>query len=436
MPIDNRKPDPKPARSPDERPSRALWRWACVSIFLLALLARALFGTLQMTRMAAPTDLQFPDEREYWQIACSVHDGDGYVGEFGHRADRMPLYPGLLALAAGLPNGVAYARGGQWLLGAIGAVLVAFLAARTADPPTGVVAGLIMACDPGLVGVSNLLLTETVFVTLVATWWLIGWPLGRPPSEPAASSPRWLRWALTGVTAAACVYVRPGAVILVVLWTAYVAARRGLSRRAVAGATLIVLIVVASLLPWAYRNHRATGRWCWLTTRAGISLYDGVRYGASGASDLADVKNRPEVAGLSEHEWNDYFTNRSWAVIREDPIRIVRLGFTKLGRTWSPFLHADELSSRAIRIAFGAWSLMWYLMIGLGLWAYRRDRWLCIGMLLPAVAICVLHFFYVGSVRYRLGATPTLAVLAALGVVCLMRSARAAHRRSEPGTNG
>ena len=386
-------------------------------VFLLALLARAAMGTYQMTRSAGPAALGFPDEQWYWYMAGSLHQGDGLTGEFGHRAGYMPLYPALLSLPAGSDCGLILARVGQWLVGAAGAVAAMVLATRIAGPTVGTVAGLLVGCDPGLVGTSSLLLTETLFVTLVTAWWCVGWPL----SDPLADSrrPRFLRWLAAAALASACIYTRPDALLLAGLWASFVAARRRFARPALIGSLAFTAFVAASLLPWAARNRRETGEWCLLTTRSGISLYDGVRPGATGASDLGAVKNAPEVRDLSEHEWNRYFLAESWRAIRTQPWRVARLGLVKLARTWSPFLHADEYGSRTVRWAFATWSLAWYAMVAAGLVFRRRDIALCTGMLLPAVMICCVHFFYVGSVRYRLGAVPTLALLAAIGAVSL-----------------
>lgn len=420
--------------------SRFRW-WCYAAVFLVALGLRAGWGTIQMSRGTGTGALQFPDEQWYWQMATSFREGRGLVGEFGHRAARMPLYPTLLSLAAGSDHGVVYARIGQWVVGAMAAVFAAMLAVRVAGCAAGLVAGLWVACDPGLVGASSLLLTETLYVTVLAAWWLVGWPLSESNARahesasdgaynraPVAGA-RYARWALAAGLAATAVYTRPVAIVLVPLWATWVWARRRFEPRALIGAAFVASIVVLSLIPWGLRNQRATGRWCWLTTRAGISLYDGVRPGATGAGDLAGIKDSPAVHGLDEHQWDQYFREQSYQAIRDEPGRIVRLGFVKWCRTWSPFLHADEYQSRAIRAVFGLWSVLFYAAAGWGLAARRREAGLWIGLLLPALMISLVHFFYVGSIRYRVGAVPALAVLAAVGVVRLTGILRRTTRR-------
>ena len=222
------------------------------------------------------------------------------------------------------------------------------------------------------------------------------------------------RWLFSGIVAALCIHIREssilfaGALVLLILLV-----RR--DRQALAGSVLVVLIVFLSLLPWAYRNSKVIGQWCWLTSRGGISLYDGVRPGATGASDLGDVKNSPEVEDLSEAEWNDYFRQASYQAIADDPLRIAGLAITKLTRTWSPVLHAAEYQSRLIRTVFIVWYIPLYIMAAIGLWSIRGNYATWIALLIPTISICCLHSVFVGSVRYRLGALPTLAMLAVLG---------------------
>ncbi len=309
-----------------------------------------------------------------------------------------------------MDNGLAVARFAQWVIGGLAAVAVYFLASRICRWP--VVAALIVAADPTLVGSSSLLLTETPFVTCIALLWLVVWPLLKLEGD---SLPRWLS---AGAVAALCVHIRESSILFIAALVLLVLLVRR-DRRAVGGTAMVVLIVFLSLLPWAYRNSKVMGQWCWLTSRGGISLYDGVRPGATGASDLAEVKNSPEVEELSESKWNEYFRQASYQAIADDPWRIAQLAVTKLARTWSPVLHAAEYQSRFVRAVFLVWYIPLYIMATIGLWSIRRKYTTWIALLIPVICICCLHSIFVGSVRYRLGALPTLAVLAVLGTYWL-----------------
>ncbi len=372
--------------------------FALLALFLCAFAARAGYGIYR-----AGPGVQYDDEHWYWEIGQSYRAGEGMVGEFGHRAERMPLFPWMLSLFA-TP---ASARPALWAIGALAAVFATLLAARFCRWPW--LAGLIVALDPALVGSSSLLLTETPAVTVgIALWWL-AWPLHHRVED------RWWRWLLVGATAALGVYLREATVVTIAAMLVFLVAVRR-DRRVVGGGIAVVLIVLAALTPWAARNQRVIGDWRWLTTRGGISLYDGVRPGATGASDLGDVKAAAPVAGLDEVAWDAHFREASWRAIRGEPLRILALVPVKLARTWSPVLHAAEYQSRMIRLVFAGWYIPLYLLAVAGVVLAWRRYAVWIWLLLPALCVCLLHAVFVGSVRYRLTALPALAILAALGI--------------------
>lgn len=381
-------------------------------VFVIALVARLAWGILCLASASDPTALEFPDEQQYWLMAESLRSGEGLRDELGFRATRMPLYPGILALFAGLPKGIVLAKTLHVVVGAIVAVMTAVAATAWTNRRVGLVAGLLVACDPFLIFFSSLLLTETFFLAASVTlWWLIAPMVLDPPVA-------WGRWLAVGATAALCVYLRESAAGLVVVLLAVVVILRRFDRRTIVGACVVGLIVIASLLPWAVRNRQVCGKWCWLTHRSGISLYDGVGPQATGASDLGSVKQMPAVHGLGEVEWNRYFLRESMRTIRDDPARIVRLAGVKLARMWNPFPNVDTYRSSAARWVAAGWTLPVYgLVVAGAVWTAKRRTpggWNTVVMLLlPAVYLSMLHSLFVGSVRYRLGAMPMLLILAA-----------------------
>ncbi|HRX83720.1 MAG TPA: hypothetical protein P5572_01730 [Phycisphaerae bacterium] len=367
-----------------------------IAVFLIALAARAGYGLVRGGGLA------YDDEQWYWTLSRSLAAGDGLVGEFGHRAERMPLYPALLALF----DGYRGARAAQWVIGALAASLACLLASRVGAP--GWVAGLVVALDPTLIGSASLLLSETLAVTALAGLWLAAWPL---TARTRSSVPR---WGAVAVLAVLAVYAREASVLFVAALLVFLLLVRR-DRQALLGSAAVALIVVLALVPWMLRNERLLGHRVWFTTRGGISLYDGVRPGATGASDLADIKDSPQVRALDEWAWDAHFRGAARREIAQDPWRIVALAPVKLARTWSPVLNAADLSSRTMQIVFAGWYVPLYVLILLGIWSRRRDAVTILGLLLPALCVCVLHSVFVGSVRYRLVALPALAVLAGLG---------------------
>lgn len=401
-----------------------------VAIFLIALAARAGWGLLRLLSAEDPLALEFPDEKQYWLMATSLWSGGGLVDEFGFRATRMPLFPGLLSLFAGLPSGVVWAKVFQWLVGAAAAPLAAALAGRLFSRTTAWIAGVMVAIDPFLIFFSSLLLSETVSITC-----LLALMVMLVSARADAGAKNLARWCGVGAVAALCVYARESHLGLVVVLLIYALVRTRFQGRSIGGVLLVVCVVVAALFPWALRNRQTIGEWCWLTTRGGVSLYDGVRPGATGASDLAGVQDAPEVRDLSEVEWNRHFLRASYSCIRAEPGRMVRLVGIKLARTWNPIPNADTYRGGLVRIVSTCWTVPVFAFALLGAIMVRWDKSYggfaaALWLLLPALYFAALHTVFVGSVRYRLPAMPMLEVLAAVAITELLRRAAAAKTRN------
>ncbi len=410
-------------------------------VFIVALIARTGLGIARLAATGTGGDaLTLPDEQQYWTIATSLANGEGMADELGFVATRMPLYPAMLSLFTGMEHGIVVAKALHWIIGALGAVLAAGLArsvarqgrsgfARHTSPPPvfrakpalplcahrqdagatlGLIAGLLVAMDPYLIYFSSLLLTETLFITvLLAFWWaLVAWlpwdrHLGRGVAHLGqgvahrfsggghewtedSPPPRLKPWAtrrvkpalhqclVTAVLAAVCVYIRPSSLFFIVAGLGWVVGARRFNRSDLAGVVLVLVLLIGSLTPWAARNARLTGHWCWLTHRAGISLYDGVGPQATGASDLGNIKNMEAVRSFvesgDEAGWNQYFLDRSYEAFAADPIRTVKLAFIKLGRTWNVFPNLEAGQHWAIRLVSATWTVPMYVLgiIGVG----------------------------------------------------------------------
>ncbi|MFQ5463864.1 MAG: hypothetical protein ACE5E5_14710 [Phycisphaerae bacterium] len=404
-----------PAHSGARNGSFRCYAW----IFLIALLVRAAWGTVRLATASDPTGLEFPDEQQYWTIASSLASGSGLIDELGFRATRMPLYPALLALFTRLPWGVIAAKGMHWLLGATIPVLTAWLARRLLDRKTACLAGLLAALDPFFVFISSLLLTETLFLAALLLLWCVSGTVGMGRTSTISRR----RWFEIGLAAALVVHAREAGLVfagalLLAIWCA-----RRFELKTFGGLALVAAIVAGSLLPWAYRNHTVIGEWRFLTTRAGVSLYDGVRPGADGSSNLGDVQQSQAVRDLTEVQWNRHFTEASVVCIRDEPGRILSLALTKLARTWNPLPNVGTYQSELVRWVSAMWTLPILVFAGVGsiiLTKRYQDGadWRAVALLLlPALVVCVLHAVFVGSVRYRLPAMPMIEILAAVGMI-------------------
>lgn len=406
-------------------------RWAII-VFLLALALRGGWGAVSYFRAEDPSVLEFPDERQYWNMATSLRSGDGLRDELGFRATRMPLYPAFLSVFTGFPNGLVIAKGCQWLIGALAAVLAGGVASGLFGRRIGLSAALLVAFDPFLIFFSSLLLTETAFIAALTGLWWIATPI---VVNRRASLRRWIGF---GLIAALCVYLRESTLGLVAALVVLLLLRLRLHRRSIVGAAIVVGIVAILLLPWAARNRMVVGEWCWLTTRGGISLYDGVGPSATGASNLGSIKQMPAVEGLTEVQWNGYFLRESFREIRTDPGRVFRLARVKLARLWNPFPNVATHQSSLLRLISAAWNIPIFALAAVG--ALRllstgghTGVGVALLLVLPAVYFSALHSLFVGSVRYRLGAMPAMEILAAFAALTLAARIREGFRAQRSG---
>ena len=413
------------------RTSKGLPRWNDILlIFAIALVARAGWGIYRMEKSGG-AGLEFPDEEQYWFIAQSIADGNGLRDDMGFRATRMPLYPAFLSPFAESPNGVAIAKGAQWGIAALAAPLVMAIGCRLASRRHGLLCGIIVALDPFLVFFSSLLLTESTAITMLCLFWMLLTPFLQLAPESALESPRepkcaaremrrvsWGRWALAGAAAAACVYLREVNLGLVVITLAVLAAFHRCDARVLGGVILVLAMVASSLFPWALRNKLTLGEWRWLTTRGGVSLFDGVGPQATGASDLGPIQRTGRAADLAEKDWNAHFYRESWQAIAQDPQRIFRLAGRKLVRLWNPFPNVESYRSGYTAWIAAVWTIAVFTLAAVGALTIAfagRARTVAF-CLLPAVYLSLIHGIYVGSVRYRLPAMPLIAVLAAMAL--------------------
>jgi len=385
--------------------------------------------------------LEYPDEEAYWRAARSLAAGRGLVDEFGYRATYMPAYPAFLAMFVGLARPLLTARLTQAALAALAAPM-AFLVARRwgrwvhslpdrPDPGEAVpgeavrvdraaaVTGTLVALDPFLVFFSGLLLTESLFtVVLLAAWWFV---LGAARAEGGG---RLGEAVLAGLGLTAGLLLRPSAIVPAVLAPGVVIVGRGRRTRRTATACVMVGVVVAGLFPWALRNRLTLGQWCWLTTRGGISLYDGLRRGATGASDLAHTKTIPQVQGLSETRWDAYFRARAWEAVQDDPLRVLRLAGRKFLRTWSLTPNVETYRRGVTAVVSAVFMVVVLSTAAVGWWVHRRSVYAWCVLLGPVAGFTLLHMIFVGSVRYRVPVLPLVAVVSGVGVVHLLGRVR------------
>ncbi len=375
-----------------------------------------------------------PDQREYLSLGQNLLRGDGLrfvdrrFGDWVY-AYRTPGYPLLIAACGG---NVRWLRLAQALIDT-STVLAVYLLARRLLPTVSVTPGApllaaaLVALNPFLIYFSGLILSETLFLALLL-WGMLLLTGG----EGAG------RWLGGGVLLAFSILVRPSAIGLpVLLGIAAAFLNRG-ARSAYqtrwtlpVGATML-LLTVAILAPWGWRNSRPNvlGRWIWTTTNGGITAYDGFNPDATGGSDQSFLRRMPQLREMGEVARSEYLAEQAQRYVIEHPARSLELAMRKIGRTWSPAPLSEQFSSSRYQWIALLYAIPLDLLALAGLIRGRIPKAAKVYLLLPAIYFTAVHAVSVGSLRYRLPAEPPMAVLAA-GI--LHRGGSAPRRGSHSG---
>jgi 4-amino-4-deoxy-L-arabinose transferase-like glycosyltransferase len=391
---------------------------AAITVLLFVALAlRLTWGFIHGDKI----DPSLPDQQEYLELSQNLRNGYGlnfYDGRFYQSvyAYRMPGYP----LFASIGNSVHSVLFHQAIFDTSTVFATYLLARRWLNKGPSLLAAAAVAFNPFMIYFSALLLSETLYTTLLL-WGcvLLVW------------QPNFL-WG--GIVLALSVLVRPSAALLPVLLgivSVFVNYTPGLIEgkkrwlRLPVGTTMLLLVILV-LFPWAVRNKTKIGQWVWLTTNGGATRYDGFNPDATGASNQQFL-SQPQMRFLqhmSEVERDEYLSQQANKWISEtwqrEPSRLFKLTFAKIARTWSPVPLSAEYGSRLLyKLAAAAYSIPILILSVVGLWAAFLPRSARLFLLSPIVYFTMIHAVSVGSLRYRVPLEPLLAILAAAGLMTI-----------------
>ncbi len=384
------------------------------------------------------------DSHSYWTLASQLGAGLPYeYGSSESRIFRAPLYPMLLAPLTRLSGPTAavwWARVAGCLLGTLSVGLVVLLARRLGGMCAAVVTAALAAAYPSAIGMSIVVLSESLFMPL-----MVGYLLLWQSAWSASQRSQTLLYALlAGGVAGAAVLTRPSWLLFVpfVFGLGVFFSRHRGRHVAVFVATLLGLSVV--MAPWWIRSALITGHFVPTTLQVGPSLYDGLHAGATGASDegmafMADIIARQErddaqstqsLASTLEYRINDRAQREALAWAWENPLEVLRLAARKFSRIWSLWPDGGDLGSTPVRLAI---SLSCFTVLLLALhyaaWMIRTNTWFSFICWCPCIYFTLLHMVFVGSVRYR---EPAMFVLLALAGSAMARLFRCRDLGSAP----
>ncbi|MEI6971652.1 MAG: glycosyltransferase family 39 protein, partial [bacterium] len=202
------------------------------------------------------------------------------AGNFERGTDcfRAPLYPLFLGAVYSIShdNRFFVLRVVQHLLGALTCLFVFMVATEAFGRRAGIAAGILAACYAPMVFFEGTILTETLFIFLIA-FSLAGLVLGVARTSRPLLLAGGLALGLAAVTRPNILVFAPVAI----LWLVFLPARNGWRQRVVrTGLVLLPLILVIGLS--SARNYYATGDFVLISSQGGANFYLGNGAGASG----------------------------------------------------------------------------------------------------------------------------------------------------------
>lgn len=346
--------------------------------------------------------------------------------------EHAPGYPFFMAAVLGISGGSLMAvRIAQAILGAIGCVLTARVAARTLTPGAFLPAGLLQAAYAPLLYIDTALLAESLLIFLLIL-----------SLDLATSARERKHWLLAGLVLGLAIVVRPTALALLPAF-GIVIALRGPRPAALrhAGALLAGVCLIA--LPVVVQNWRVTGIPL-VQAYGGLNIYLGNRPSGSGMASARlggewdSLEGEASRAGAARNDQDAYYVRRTLDEIADRPMQYAALLGSKLIwafqdeelRDTHSYYFFEELPWLGWLPGFGVAAALAVV----GLWAAlsqaRSDRsgvwWLA--AYLGAMLVTIV-FLVVGT-RYRMPIVPAVAAFAGAGVAFAVDRARGRHWRS------
>lgn len=429
-----------------------------VAVTALALVVRVTWVLVARRNFALHGDDYF----YHWQ-ANALADGMGFINPLTwkalHRIDpsaaHPPLYSMYLAVVSWFGGTTPLAhRLASCVLGTNGVVLVGLVARRIAGPRAMVIAAFLAAVYPMLWINDGMLISESMYVPLIALVLLCAYRFW--------DSRSWLDAALLGGTIGLAALTRPEAVALVPLIGVpfLFAKRHGATKRRILAFLLIGATCLVVILPWWVRNlatfenpvFLATGHGSVLQSANCDQTYSGQYLGywsidcitagrpPANAQQraLAADKEFPGVAYLLAQDPRDESIpdvrarDKAFDYIDAHMTRVPLVAAARVARVWGFYRITQQVDFDVFFERRGHWpswtgTWMYFALVPLSVFALvmmRRRR----VPISPMIAIVLMVTFTaavsIGITRYRVGADVMLVILGGIGIDALWRVVR------------
>jgi 4-amino-4-deoxy-L-arabinose transferase-like glycosyltransferase len=412
--------------------SSHLWKYGYVlpCILLAGLL-------LRLAAVVWFTPPLFSDDLDYVALGRSiVHEGS-YQLEGRQTAYRPPGYPMILAgIFASFGDSLGPVRVVQALADTVSCFLLFLIGRKLFSPRVGLIAAGIFALFPAQILYVSILMTETLFTTLLLLFlWLC-----------ADDEVSWRHALIAGVVLGIGTLMRP-TILLMPLCVFTVRWLAGGDMRKCAR-LLAVMGVMASvvLLPWLVRNYMQFGR-VTLTSNTGVNFWMGNHAGASGAYSYPE--GNPLRSVDDEFGRSDLGIALGMHFIRSNPVGEGVI----LAKKWAHFFSVDYWLLLTTRyqpnfrsapnpgVVYGSFPagrilavhLPFACVLLLGTFGFLchapGDRKRVLFLLSVCAYWLAVHLVFFAEARFRFPIVPLLMIVAAFGVDLILRRAYVWTRR-------
>jgi 4-amino-4-deoxy-L-arabinose transferase-like glycosyltransferase len=242
----------------------------------------------------APDKALWPDSASYLEVAHEWVEGRGIAGDPSSFSDlyRSPGYPAFLAVVFRIAGENYTAVVVVQLLLGVAVSLMHFALGRMFwSPRVGYVAALLYALTPNAVLWALAILSDTLFVFLIAAALLC---LGLLMQTGRT------RWAaMSGVCLGLGALTRPAGQVLLPLWilgvVVWAIRRRTTLRQAIIASGALALASAALILPWAYRNQVVHGLFTLSPIDTRLLGYYSAPYTLARAEGISEDEAREQI---------------------------------------------------------------------------------------------------------------------------------------------
>ena len=181
---------------------------------------------------------------------------------------------------------------------------------------------------------------------------------------------------------------------------------------------IVIAFAILTISPWSIRNFYHFKKFVPLTTITGAGFWDGNNLHSSGGPSGYWPK---EVQALSEVEGDRYLTKATLKVIKDNPLRFLKLMGIKFIRFWNILPNYEGFSSPLYKLV----SLFSYIPIIItAIWGMFLTRGIWkkfLAFYILFFSFTFVHMLFVGSIRYRIPLMPFLIIFSAYGISQIYR---------------